>query len=89
MDSQEMIAWLIKLIGGWFPIGTKPFPEWAGKLIWVIVVIFVYNFTMGKLFPPKPTTINVAGNYIAEGKGDVAHFGCSLFRGYGKVGITK
>jgi hypothetical protein len=87
--GKVMWAWVVKFLGGFIPFLTKPFGEWLGKILWVVAIIIIFNVAMNKLFPPKPNTINVAGNYIAEGKGDVAHFGCSLWRGYIKTGITK
>lgn len=86
-----MIEWFKKLIGGWLPIGTKPFGEYAGKILWCVGIVLMVSLATNvweKLFPSKPSVVNVQGDYIQE-KQDVAHFGCSMWRGYIKTGITK
>lgn len=39
-----MLKWLVRLIGGWIPIGTKPVSEWLGKIIWAAGIVIVINF---------------------------------------------
>jgi hypothetical protein len=51
-------AWLVKLIGGWLPIGTKPVSEWLGKLIFTVgtsaaVFFLLTNFSGCKKKPPQ------------------------------------
>ena len=82
--------WLLKLIGGWIPIGTKPFPEWAGKIIWVVGIYLALNLAVS-YFSPKPTitTVGQGGTQIinqAE-RQTGASFGCALWKGYIKAGI--
>lgn len=45
--------WVIRLVGGWLPIGTKGLPEWAGKILWVVGIIIAVNF-VSDLIRPKP-----------------------------------
>ena len=82
--------WLLKLIGGWIPIGTKPFPEWAGKIIWVVGIYLALNLAMS-YFAPKPsiTTVGKGGTQIiqqAEPR-DTIGVGCNIFRLYVKGGL--
>ena len=92
-----MWAWIVKLISGWLPIGVnsdgqkKSFGEFAGKILWVVGIIVLCSLATNvwdKLFPSKPSVINVTGDYINE-KPDVAMLGCSMFRGYIKAGIRR
>lgn len=90
-----MWDWIVKLISGWIPTGQKPFGEWLGKIVWVIGIVLmvslctnVWQALMDRFFPPKPNVINVSGDYIQE-KPDVMNFGCSLWRGYLKIGIKR
>jgi len=86
-----MWAWVVKLIGGWLPTGTKPFGEWIGKIIWVVGIVLMVSLVTNvweKFFPRKPdTTIGTVGTYYAEPKRDVAGFGCNLWRVYLKTGV--
>lgn len=50
------------------------------------VVFIGIPYALEKVFPSKPSVINVAGNYNAEPQ-DTAHFGCSAWRGYIRLGI--
>ena len=97
MDLAEvagiMWAWLVKLVGGWLPIGTKPFPEWAGKIIWAVGIVLMVSMATNvweKFFPAKPSTqIQQVGTYYAEPKPDVLGVGCNLWRAYIKAGIRQ
>lgn len=89
-----MLAWLIKLIGGWLPIGIKPFPEWIGKIIWAVGIVLLVNLTTNvfeKIFPAKPTQINFGQNstYQASEPRDVVGIGCNMFRWYLKGGMKQ
>lgn len=44
-----MWPWLIRLIGGWLPIGTKPASEWLGKILWAVGIFLVCTFVWNKL----------------------------------------
>ena len=83
-----MWAWVLKLVSGWIPSSK----EKTGKLIWAIgislLVFILATNVMEHFFPSKPTVVNVAGNYNQEPQ-DVAHFGCSMWRGYIRLGIKK
>lgn len=87
-----MMQWILKLIGGFLPIGTKPFPEWAGKLIWAIGVALLVNIALGWLSAPKQvTTVSHGGTQVinqAEPR-DTIGIGCNLFRLYVKGGIKS
>ena len=84
-----MFAWFLKTISGWWLDSGKK----TGKFIWVVGIVLLvllstnlYGRLMDKFFPPKPSVINVAGDYNAETK-DLMQFGCSAWRGYIKLGI--
>lgn len=81
--------WLMKLLGGWLPIGTKPFPEWAGKIIWVVGIYLALNLAINHFFPQKQQVINVgSGGVVQQGETrDMAGFGCNIFRLYIKAGL--
>lgn len=86
-----MWSWVIKLVSGWLPTSG----EKTGKILWVIGIVLLvllstnlYERIMDKVFPKQPTVVNVAGDYNAEQK-DVMQFGCSMWRGYIKIGIKQ
>lgn len=54
---QGTLSWVVKLVGGWIPVGDKPLREWFGKLVWVIGVIMAVNFVTG-LFVRSPANTN-------------------------------
>ena len=93
------MSWIMNLISGWLPLGVnskgqnKSFGEWAGKIVWVVGIVLAVFFAisltsniMDKFFPPKPTVVNVAGDYNAEQK-DLMGVGCSILRGYARLGV--
>lgn len=83
-----MMQWLLKLIGGWLPIGTKPFPEWLGKVLWVVGIWTACAFVSSKVFPEKPVIQNIGTQVVTPAEQrDVVGFGCSMMRGYARVGI--
>ena len=47
--------WLVRLIGGWIPVGDKPIREWFGKILWVVGIIFFFNFVSGLFRQPSNT----------------------------------
>lgn len=49
-----MWPWLVKLVGGWLPIGTKPFGEYLGKILWAVGIILAVLIIWNKF--TKPTT---------------------------------
>jgi hypothetical protein len=85
-----MMAWLLRLIGGWIPIGTKPFPEWLGKILWAVGIFVVCSIVMAKLFPEKAmTNVGKVETQIinqAEPR-DMMGVGCNFFRAYIKAGV--
>jgi hypothetical protein len=87
-----MMEWLLKLIGGWLPIGTKPFPEWLGKILWAVGIFLLCTFLLNRFFPEKTTThIESGGTQIiqqAEPR-DMMGFGCNFMRGYIKAGVKS
>jgi len=64
-----MWPWLVRLLGGWLPIGTKPLGEWLGKIIWVTGVIVVWlviyhKFTQATTVTNTPQTAKeIVNNY--------------------------
>ena len=53
---NPFLTWAVRLLGGFFPFITKPFSEWAGKMIFYAVISFAMLWVWGKVFPMKPTT---------------------------------
>jgi len=47
---------LLRLIGGWIPLGNKPFGEYLGKIIWAVVICIAVN--AGWKWITRPTTEN-------------------------------
>ena len=85
-----MWTWLGRFLGGLVP-GQKPFGEWIGKILYVVVIVLFVSLATNiwdKFFPPKPNTnIGTVGTYYAEPARDVAGFGCNLWKAYIKTGI--
>uniref|UniRef100_A0A6M3JYS7 Uncharacterized protein n=1 Tax=viral metagenome TaxID=1070528 RepID=A0A6M3JYS7_9ZZZZ len=88
-----MWPWLVKLIGGWIPIGTKPVGEWLGKLLWVVGIILMVSLATNlfeKIIPSKPNvTIGSGGTYQAAEPRDTIGIGCNLWRWYVKGGMKN
>jgi hypothetical protein len=83
-------AWCVKLVGGWIPIGTKPFPEYVGKILWAVGIYIVCAIVLNHFFPNKPsvTTIGQGGTQIIyQDQRDTMGIGCNMWRGYIKGGI--
>jgi hypothetical protein len=79
-----MLAWLQKLIGGWLPIGTKPFGEYIGKIIWVAGCFLLFMIVWNKF--TKPTT-SIRPDQDAEQIVNIYHnellrpmFGCASLK---------
>ena len=89
---EKIGQWIIRFLGGLIPTGQKPFGDYIGKVLWFICLFclctFVTGFVSNKLFPPKPDTINVSGDYIAEPR-DVIGVGCNMWRLYHKTGLRQ
>jgi hypothetical protein len=83
-----MWAWLTKLIGGWLPIGTKPFPEWAGKVIWAVGIFVACQFVISLFHKPDVTTVQGDQIIQAEQK-DMMGVGCNMWRGYIRAGVKN
>jgi hypothetical protein len=88
-----MIEWFKRLIGGWLPIGTKPFGEYAGKILWCVGIVLMVSLCTNvwdKLFPGKPNVNQFAAGsnptFVAEPR-DMMGFGCSIMRAYVRVGV--
>ena len=86
-----MMQWILKLVGGFLPIGTKPFPEWAGKLIWAIGIAVAVNLVIGALNRPQVTTIAQGGTQIINQSEprDTIGFGCNVFRLFVRGGLKS
>ena len=75
-----MWTWLLKLLGGFLPIGTKPFPEWLGKVIWGIgmgVCAFFIMTNIGSCFKkpiPQPSQEITVGGAVYRIE---PRFGCA------------
>lgn len=87
-----MAEWIVKLIGGFIPGVSKPFPEWLGKILWVVGIFVALQFAMAYFFPHKNvTTIASGGTQIiqqAEPR-DTVGFGCNIFKLYVKGGLKQ
>lgn len=55
---NEFGKWFMRLLGGWIPLGTKPFSEWLGKILWVTGVVLVLNFVSGLIIKPPANKNN-------------------------------
>jgi len=87
---MAIVQWLLKLIGGWIPTGSKPFPEWAGKIIWAIGIYLACYFVMAWIFPTKPVIQNIRTQNVQQAEQrDVMGFGCNIMRAYVKVGVKS
>jgi len=73
------LDWLIRLLGGWLPLGSKPLSEWAGKLIFavgtsVLVFFLLTNFSGCRKKVPLPKEPEqTAGGSIIKAE---PRFGC-------------
>jgi len=87
MDA--LLGWLWKLIGGWIPNGSKPFPEWLGKVLWAVGICIVVNFAIARLFPVKAVTnIGTGGvQNVYNEQRDTMGIGCNAWRMYVKGGL--
>ena len=81
-------AWLVRLVGGWLPIGTKPLPEWLGKILWAVGIFAVCFFVTTRFSGcKKNVTPNAAQNQKAGGSITnynytvQPHFGCATLGG--------
>lgn len=81
------MEFLLKLVGGWLPIGTKPFPEWLGKVLWAVGIYAACTLALGIIFPAKPPVQNI-GVYQQAPARDMMGVGCNFFRGYARTGIS-
>ena len=83
-----MWAWFTRLASGLLP-GQKPWGEYFGKIIYVVVIVLMVSFATNiweRIFPSRPNVVNVAGDYNQE-KRDAAGIGCNLWRAYIKAGV--
>jgi hypothetical protein len=91
------VNWFLNLLSGWLPLGVnsegkgKSFGEWAGKLIWVVGIVLGLMFIDKVFNKPPQTTIAAGGTQIIQQveQRDLAGFGCNMWRGFIKVGISS
>jgi hypothetical protein len=76
--------WLVRLFGGWLPLGTKPVSEWLGKILWAIGIFLLCTIVYNKF--TKPTTSN-SPHQEAESITNIYHqeapkasFGCASLK---------
>lgn len=88
-----MQSWLTRLISGWIPIGDKPFPEWLGKVLWVVGIYVACTLAMNYFFPAKSnvTTVAAGGTQIIQQSEprDTFGVGCNMMRLYIKAGMKS
>ena len=94
MWLESFGQWLVKLIGGWLPIGTKPVSEWFGKVLWAVGIFFLLTFATNlwdKVFPQKPNKIELGPGsvYNAGEPRDTFGVGCNIMRLYVKAGFRS
>ena len=80
--------WVLRLLGGWIPLGNKPIGEWLGKILWAVGIFAACFFVMTRFHgckkviptPPAPEqqTSNGGDIYKIE-----PHFGCVTMNGKG------
>jgi len=89
------MQWFLNFLSGLLPLGVnssgekKSFGEWAGKILWVVVIVVACMlFVKGweYIFPPKPVVQNI-GTQIVGDQRDMMGFGCNMMRAYGRVGV--
>ena len=82
-------SWLLRFIGGILPTGQKPFGEWLGKILWVVLIFALCTGFMNFFFPHKPSVENIATKIVYEEPKDVANIGCTMWRTYIRAGYKK
>ena len=81
-----VLTWIKRLIGGWLPLGTKPFPEWLGKVLWAIGIFCACQFVISLFQKPNVTTVQ--GDQIIQSEPrDMMGFGCNMWKAYIKAGV--
>ncbi len=82
-----MWTWIVKLVGGWLPIGTKPLGEYAGKIIWAVGIVIACIFVWHKI--TAPTSNMTTGDQTAKCIYNSYHqetlrpsFGCASLKVY-------
>ena len=85
----SITSWIWKFLGGIIPLGTKPFGEWSGKILWAVVIFSLCTGFMNFLLPRKPNGENITSKIVYEEKQDVARIGCNMWKGYVRVGYSK
>jgi hypothetical protein len=64
-------TWLLRLVSGWLPLGSKPIGEWLGKILWVVGIFLVCMIVWNKFTKPTSQTNITPHQEISDG-GQVA-----------------
>lgn len=79
--------WVLRLVGGWLPLGNKPVGEWLGKILWAVGIFLACMFVWNKF--TAPTGSIKTGSQKADTITNVYHqqvlrpsFGCASLRVY-------
>jgi hypothetical protein len=75
-----MGAWFVKLMGGFLPWITKPFGEWAGKILFYAALITIGLVIYHNLTRPTSTTAQHADRdftSVTNNNQPKATFGCA------------
>jgi hypothetical protein len=74
--------WVLRLVGGWLPLGNKPIGEWLGKILWAVGIFAICFFVVTRFTGCKKKPIvnppnNTAGGSIVYVQ---PHFGCATIK---------
>ena len=78
--------WLLRLVGGWLPLGNKPIGEWLGKVLWamgisVAVFFLLTSFKGCKKETPTAQNQKAGGSITNYNYTIKPRFGCATIRG--------
>ena len=77
--------WVLRVVGGWLPLGNKPIGEWLGKILWAVGICLAVIFVWTKFSAPVSNI--KTGSQKAEDINNIYHsevlrpsFGCASLR---------
>jgi hypothetical protein len=76
-------SWIVRLVGGWLPIGTKPVSEWFGKILWCVGIVTICLAAYHKFTAPISRTTQHADRdqvIVTNNNAPRATFGCATLK---------